>query len=506
MIPYILTALGGYLVGSSVKQYADGGQVQLLAPNEKPSNLTPEQYKLVRTPEFKAWFGDWENDSENASKVVDENGEPKVMWHYAKRLQYELDKFYVFNVDKQLGSHFGTIKQAQNLKYIPSGESELKTPEKDLTDFRYYQVFLNIKNPIRIKDVGIFGEEELLDAIDLIKPLKGYDWEYFNMYDRKLSRLNRIKDWLLRTLDIDGIVYLNRYETNANTFLIASLDDVSDGLFKTKIPDAEDSWIAFYPEQIKIADGTNTTFDDSNPDIRFGEGGNTTFDGDRTGYSRNPDVNKGGNVIFDEFEDDDNRKRIESFWNNFHRQPITKELKINKIDYKIYEDKIIIDRSYQYGNFNDFEKAKINKLFERYANSDFIKDYSTNENKIMVRFANTSKLKKKKNPFIDEEGNFSYPYFFENLKIEDGTKYIGKKFTDVFGRDVGFPFYYKKFVRQYNSTVKRLEQNNYSTEGRRKSDLNKLKQMEKTLDKRRYLAGFVLDSTGYIIAYEPFQE
>jgi hypothetical protein len=54
MIPYILTALDGYLIGSSVKQYADGGQVRLLAPNGKPSNLTPEQYRLVRTPEFKA--------------------------------------------------------------------------------------------------------------------------------------------------------------------------------------------------------------------------------------------------------------------------------------------------------------------------------------------------------------------------------------------------------------------------------------------------------------------
>ena len=27
MIPYILTALSGYLIGSSVKQYADGGQI-----------------------------------------------------------------------------------------------------------------------------------------------------------------------------------------------------------------------------------------------------------------------------------------------------------------------------------------------------------------------------------------------------------------------------------------------------------------------------------------------
>ena len=31
-----------------------------LSPNGKPSNLTPEQYKLVRTPAFKKWFGDWE--------------------------------------------------------------------------------------------------------------------------------------------------------------------------------------------------------------------------------------------------------------------------------------------------------------------------------------------------------------------------------------------------------------------------------------------------------------
>lgn len=53
----------------------------LLALNGKPSNLTPEQYAQVRTPEFKAWFGDWENDPANASKVVDENGEPLVVYH-----------------------------------------------------------------------------------------------------------------------------------------------------------------------------------------------------------------------------------------------------------------------------------------------------------------------------------------------------------------------------------------------------------------------------------------
>lgn len=65
----------------------------LLAPNGKPTKLTRAQWHQVRTPEFKAWFGDWEefalqpgnvwNDSEGkVSKVVDrETGEPLVVFH-----------------------------------------------------------------------------------------------------------------------------------------------------------------------------------------------------------------------------------------------------------------------------------------------------------------------------------------------------------------------------------------------------------------------------------------
>jgi hypothetical protein len=34
---------------------------------------------------FKDWFGDWENDPANASKVVDENGRPKVVYHGTQR-------------------------------------------------------------------------------------------------------------------------------------------------------------------------------------------------------------------------------------------------------------------------------------------------------------------------------------------------------------------------------------------------------------------------------------
>lgn len=53
----------------------------MLAPNGQPTKLTADQWAMVRTHNFISWFGDWINDPENASKVVDENGEPMVIYH-----------------------------------------------------------------------------------------------------------------------------------------------------------------------------------------------------------------------------------------------------------------------------------------------------------------------------------------------------------------------------------------------------------------------------------------
>ena len=82
------------------KQY-EGTDKWLKAPNGKPTKLTERQWLQVRTPNFKAWFGDWENDPKNASKVVDENGEPRVVWHGT-----ENGGFTEFSKDK-LGSNTG---------------------------------------------------------------------------------------------------------------------------------------------------------------------------------------------------------------------------------------------------------------------------------------------------------------------------------------------------------------------------------------------------------------
>ena len=44
------------------KQY-EGTAMWMKAPNGKDTNLTEEQWLLVRTPAFKAWFGDWEAEA-----------------------------------------------------------------------------------------------------------------------------------------------------------------------------------------------------------------------------------------------------------------------------------------------------------------------------------------------------------------------------------------------------------------------------------------------------------
>ena len=118
-------------------------QGRLLAPNGKLSNLTERQYAQVRTKAFKEWFGDWENDPTNSSKVVDENGEPLVV--YSGREKNE------FKFKSRLKGFYAT-----NSKYIAD------TYAKNYNGATY-EIFLNIKNPYKINDstrIKLLNEEE----------------------------------------------------------------------------------------------------------------------------------------------------------------------------------------------------------------------------------------------------------------------------------------------------------------------------------------------------------
>ena len=63
------------------KQYA-GTALWMKAPNGKATNLTEDQWLTVRTPAFKAWFGDWEQVAEAVPKINVKNiQEAKTVLH-----------------------------------------------------------------------------------------------------------------------------------------------------------------------------------------------------------------------------------------------------------------------------------------------------------------------------------------------------------------------------------------------------------------------------------------
>lgn len=267
MIPYILTALGGYLIGSSVKQYASGGQVQLLAPNGKPSNLTPEQYKLVRTPEFKAWFGDWENDPENASKVVDENGEPLAVYRGNLFSQEELG--YRF----ELGKNFLKKEKANQFGFFFTNKMDIAKKYMLVDHFDEIQggsitsVFLSCNNLIDLRKLGLKTGQE-----NLIKGLKDLGISFVGYEDliNKILNFNpeQYKGWGYYVFDyFDVFPDLRNLFIDNNINGILFLENSRSSFFYY------DVFVIFQSNQIKLADGSNTTFDGSNPDIRYEEGG-----------------------------------------------------------------------------------------------------------------------------------------------------------------------------------------------------------------------------------------
>ena len=201
-----------------------------LAPNGKPSNLTPEQYKLVRTPAFKNWFGDWETDPENASKVVDENGEPLVVYHGTPDGRF-LDEDGIFKSQDQIFGMGSRIGVHWFVKDITTAKSYAK--DKFAFDYqnsvpKVLPAFLNIKNPF-IKN----GENSL--------------W-------RNVQQKGKTRNLISKALESkkDGVI----------------VDNVKDNYNNSNKTKSTDTFTVFNSNQIKLADGSNITFDPEAPSVR----------------------------------------------------------------------------------------------------------------------------------------------------------------------------------------------------------------------------------------------
>jgi len=191
----------------------------------------------AKTPEFKKWFG--------KSKVVDEKGEPLVVYHGTGAAE----DFDAFDMDEvELGAHFTAAPHVASA--VAGTEPEYKEGPP-----RVIPAILNLENPLRLKDKGKWDDipEQMVELGVTTK--KEVD-EFFE----EVPRLDAGVREFVSYKGYDGIVYLNRREVLAKgeTDVPAvrwaeatAAEDLSDEEFKKKFPMAEDSYIAFRPEQIK---------------------------------------------------------------------------------------------------------------------------------------------------------------------------------------------------------------------------------------------------------------
>jgi len=181
-------------------------RTERLAPNGKQSNLTDVQYDTVRTPAFKKWFGNWETDPENASKVVDENGEPMPQSHFTNA------DFNVFKY-KESGFHFGDPSIKEDLS-IAKGEEFA----------REINVFLDIKNPLRVDDShrfdppiliqqlkknGIINDEQFETLDELFYDIEDEYYDSNALVTKQSNALIRV----LKDEGYDGLVYENQFDS-----------------------------------------------------------------------------------------------------------------------------------------------------------------------------------------------------------------------------------------------------------------------------------------------------
>ena len=214
------------------------------SPNGKPTSLNKFNYDLIHTEQFRRWFGNYglsynylqlgESNLGLSSKVVDENGEPLVVYMGVGR-EFEkitFNRFPIgyFAVNEAYAEWFATTKANDGVGYV-------------------LPFFLNIRRPL---DFSMFG-------IDEVSPKDFFDWLYLEtgMTGKELgfddryflpncpslevwryirftpNFLNKLKEYKI----CDGIHF---YENNP-------ANPVGSNSYMTEV------WTIFYSNQCKLA-------------------------------------------------------------------------------------------------------------------------------------------------------------------------------------------------------------------------------------------------------------
>lgn len=197
------------------------------------TELTFHQWKQVRSPEFKAWFGDWENDPENSSKVVNERtGEPLVAYHGTGA------EFNVFDKNKA-GTGNDKGLRGKGFYLSPNRTTSESYGEKIIG------AYVSLKNPFRPSDFT--SAEEVAEHLTNRLSEQGYEDYTVDPFIFNVGNSFSVRNQyagafssILKDAGYDGVLYPNRQEI-----------------------------VAFDSNQIKSATDNTGAFSKENDDIRF---------------------------------------------------------------------------------------------------------------------------------------------------------------------------------------------------------------------------------------------
>lgn len=200
------------------------------AKSKGETELTFKQWQQVRSPEFKAWFGDWENDPKNSSKVINqETGEPLVVYHGTGR---EFNTFKKMKTTR--GNVFtGETREVESQAFFFSEDydySEHVSRVRANDTMEVKPVFLNIRYLNEISDFADISEFTTDTEIDFMDKSI---WTYFD--DKEFT--DKFKE------EYDGAVF--------------------------EEDSGEVTYAVFNPNQIKSATDNTGAFSKDNDDIRF---------------------------------------------------------------------------------------------------------------------------------------------------------------------------------------------------------------------------------------------
>ena len=218
------------------------------APNGADTKLTEDQWLLVRTNNFKNWFGDWINDPENASKVVDENGEPMVVYHGGSSTFTKFDTSLGDGMtDLGQGSYFSSNEEVAREYTVPNGDNQWQIDN-------YIEEHPYLRELSRTQ-LGL-AEAERIAIDEVFKNAKLYP-VFLNLRNPYLTKMEDFRN--------GDFVYLY------NRKGLRGYDGIIDNTFKERFEDfarGAVQYVAFEPSQIKSATETTGLFSES-WDIRY---------------------------------------------------------------------------------------------------------------------------------------------------------------------------------------------------------------------------------------------